>query len=109
MPHINLLVALAPIRISVIEPGTAVREIFPPESARDGITIAQGLGHLPSLAHALWFAGCIHLLRRDVPSVLDCGERLLMLGGEHGLEFYQSIGGILHGWSLIQLGHTPEG
>jgi len=79
------------------------------QSGQEGITLAEGLGHLPSLAHSLWFAGCIHLLRRDVSSVLDCGERLLVLGGEHGLGFYQSIGGILRGWSLIQLGNTAEG
>ena len=79
------------------------------QSGQEGITLAEGLGHLPSLAHSLWFAGCIHLLRRDVSSVPDCGERLLVLGGEHGLGFYQSIGGILRGWSLIQLGNTAEG
>jgi predicted ATPase len=79
------------------------------QSAREGMNIAKALGYLPSLAHSLWFAGCVHLLRRDVASVLDCGERLLRLGGEHGLGFYQSIGGILRGWSLIQRGDTAEG
>jgi class 3 adenylate cyclase/predicted ATPase len=85
---------------------------YPDQAARsadEGITLASALGHMPSLAHSLWFAGCIHLLRRDVPSVLDCGERLLRLGGEHRLGFYRSIGGILHGWSLVQVGNTAEG
>jgi hypothetical protein len=79
------------------------------QSAREAIALADALGHMPSLAHSVWFAGCIHLMRRDVPSVLDCGERLLRLGDEHRLGFYRWIGAMLHGWSVVQLGHPAEG
>jgi len=44
-----------------------------------------------------------------VPAVLDCGDRLLKLGCEYKLGFYHWIGGILHGWSLVQLGNPAEG
>ena len=79
------------------------------QSAQEGIALANALGHMPSLAHSLWFAGCIHLLRGNVPAVLDCGDRLLKLGCEYKLGFYHWIGGILHGWSLVQLGNPAEG
>jgi hypothetical protein len=79
------------------------------QSAQEGMALANALGHMPSLAHSVWFAGCIHLMRRDVPAVLDCGERLLRLGGEHRLGFYRWIGAMLHGWSLVQLGNPGEG
>src|ERR1700719_1282179 len=32
------------------------------QSAQEGMALARDLEHLPSLAHAYWFAGCIHLL-----------------------------------------------
>jgi class 3 adenylate cyclase/predicted ATPase len=79
------------------------------QNAQEGMALARDLEHSPSLAHAYWFAGCIHLLRRDVPAVLDCGEYLLRLGAEHRLGFYRSIGGIFQGWSFVQLGRVAEG
>jgi predicted ATPase len=36
-------------------------------------------------------------------------ERLLTLGREHGLRQYQAIGGIFHGWVLMQSGSGEEG
>jgi predicted ATPase len=48
-------------------------------------------------------------MHRDVPKVLDCGERLIALGHQHGLPFYQTIGNIMHGWALVRLGRVMEG
>ena len=78
-------------------------------SARDGIDLAASLSHVPSLGHALWFAAVVHHFHRDVPNVLDCGERLIALGHEHGLPFYRTIGSIMHGWALVRLGRVAEG
>jgi predicted ATPase len=78
-------------------------------SARDGIDLAASLSHVPSLGHALWFAAVVHHFHRDVPMVLDCGERLIALGHEHGLPFYQTIGSIMRGWALVKLGRVAEG
>ena len=78
-------------------------------SARDGIDLARSLSHAPSLGHALWFAAVVYHMHRDVPKVLDCGERLIALGHEHGLPFYQTIGSIMHGWALVRLGRVTEG
>ena len=38
-----------------------------------------------------------------------CSDRLLTLGREHGLEQYQAIGGIFHGWALTQSASGEEG
>jgi class 3 adenylate cyclase len=71
-------------------------------SAREGIVLAQALDHLPSLLHSLWFAASVYFLRRQPADVLECSARLLALGSEHGLKLYEAIGGVFHGWALIQ-------
>ena len=57
----------------------------------------------------MWFAAVVHHIHRHVPKVLDCGERLIALGHEHGLPVYQTIGRIMHGWALVRLGRVAEG
>jgi class 3 adenylate cyclase len=72
------------------------------QSAREGIVLGQALDHLPSLLHSLWFAASVYFLRRQAADVLGCSARLLALGNEHGLKLYEAIGGVFHGWALIQ-------
>jgi predicted ATPase len=79
------------------------------QSAREGIVLAEALGHVPSVLHSLWFAGALYWVRRDVAAGRDCGARLLALGREHGLLQYQTIGGIFDGWALTQIGNGEEG
>ncbi|HWD57815.1 MAG TPA: AAA family ATPase [Stellaceae bacterium] len=85
---------------------------YPDQAAQyadDAIALGEKLAHIPSTLHALWFAGTLRLLRREGAMARDCGERLLALGGAHGLKQYQALGGIIHGWALIQLGRPDEG
>jgi len=77
--------------------------------AHEGITLAEGLGHVPSVLHSLWFAVAVCHLRRDLAATRDYSERLLTLGHEHGLRQYHAIGGIFHGWALIRSGSAEEG
>jgi class 3 adenylate cyclase len=79
------------------------------QSAREATVLAEELDHVPSVLHSLWFAAAVHHLRRDPVTTRDYGERLLTLGREHGLEQYQAIGGIFHGWALTQTGSGEEG
>ena len=72
------------------------------QSARKGIVLGQASDHLPSLLHSLWFAASVYFLRRQAADVLACSARLLALGSEHGLKLYEAIGGVFHGWALIQ-------
>jgi len=77
--------------------------------AGEGIILAEGLGHVPSVLHSLWFAVAVGHLRRDLATARDYSERLLTLGHEHGLRQYQAVGGIFHGWALMQSGSGDEG
>jgi predicted ATPase len=79
------------------------------QEAREGIVLAEGLTHVPSVGHALWFAAMASQLRRDPRAVLDLAERLLAIGSEHGLGQHQSIGGIMHGWASARLADMEEG
>jgi hypothetical protein len=72
------------------------------QSAREGIVSGEILDHLPSLLHSLRFATCVYFLRRQAADAFACSARLLALGSEHGLKMYEAIGGVFHGWALIQ-------
>ena len=72
------------------------------QSARESIVLGETLDHLPSLLHSLWFATSVYFLRRQAADVLACSARLLALGSEHGLKLYEAIGGVFHGWALIE-------
>ena len=72
------------------------------QSVRESIVLGETLDHLPSLLHSLWFATSVYFLRRQAADVLACSARLLALGSEHGLKLYEAIGGVFHGWALIQ-------
>jgi class 3 adenylate cyclase len=72
------------------------------QSAREGVVLGQALDHWPSLLHSLRFAASVYFLRRQAADVLECSARLLALGAEHGLKMYEAIGGVFHGWAVIQ-------
>jgi class 3 adenylate cyclase/predicted ATPase len=76
-------------------------------SARRGIDLAGALGHPPSVAHALWLAGFLHMMRRDPAAGLQVGERLIALSREHNVTIYPLAGRILRGWARALLG-APE-
>ncbi len=78
-------------------------------SLRRGIAFASDLGHAPSIAHALWLAGFVHMMRRDLPETLATGERLVTLGIEHGFAVYRVAGQALRGWARTSLAAPEEG
>src|SRR5882757_2371937 len=77
-------------------------------SLRRGIAFASDLGHAPSVAHALWLAGFVHMMRRDAPAALETGERLVTLGSEHDFAVYRVAGRVLRGWARALLGAPEE-
>jgi tetratricopeptide (TPR) repeat protein len=78
-------------------------------SADAGIALAESMGHIPSLTHALLFASQCHKYCRDVSTVLHMTGRLVALAREHRLMLYHAIGGINHGWALANQGRMDEG
>jgi class 3 adenylate cyclase/predicted ATPase len=77
-------------------------------SMRRGIAFASDLGHAPSVAHALWLAGFVHMMRRDATAALETGERLVTLGSEHDFAVYLVAGRVLRGWARALLGAPEE-
>ncbi len=78
-------------------------------SLRRALAFANDLGHQPSVAHALWLAGFVHMMRRDAPAALQTAERLVMLGSEHELAVYRVAGRVLRGWARTLLGAPEDG
>jgi predicted ATPase len=78
-------------------------------SLRRAIAIADELAHVPSVGHAMWLAGFIHILRRDPSAALEMGERLVALGRKQGFAQYLAAGGIVRGWARAQRGEPQEG
>ncbi len=70
-------------------------------SAGRAIDFAKDVAHLPSLGHALWFEGAVHIMRRDVPAALATGERLIALGREHRLAQYEAVGTNMRAWARL--------
>ena len=79
------------------------------QSAAEAVTLAEGLSHHPSLAHALYWAALVHQLRRDRQPVYEYAERLRLFGTEHKLALYSAIGDIMHGWALCDPGKPEAG
>jgi predicted ATPase len=60
------------------------------------------------VAHALWLAGFVHMMRRDPLAGLETGERLVALGNEHDFAVYNVAGRVLRGWARALLGAPEE-
>jgi predicted ATPase len=79
-------------------------------SAEEGFALAESLGHVPSLAHALLWKGALAMPpRRDYVSTFACAERLIALGTEQTLALYLAVGTMLRGWSSVHFGHVGDG
>jgi predicted ATPase len=85
---------------------------YPQQAARrsrEGEDIARGLSHPHSLAHAAYFAGMVHLLRRDVRAVRECVWRLHELSSEWPFPVWVAGARVLKGWCTAQEGRFWEG
>jgi tetratricopeptide (TPR) repeat protein len=79
------------------------------QSVRQSMAYADAIEHPPSLGHALWFTGLIHLLRREPVRVLEAAERLIALSHDRGLAQLAAIGAILRGWGRAWSGDRESG
>jgi len=78
-------------------------------SLRRGITYARDTGHAPSVAHALWLAGFVHMMRRDAAAARETGERLVTLGSAHDSAVYRVAGEVLRGWARTLIVSPEDG
>jgi len=77
--------------------------------ADQGVALAQELAQPPTLAHALWFAAEIRVLRREPLEVERHAASLLPLAAKHGSNVGTANASMLHGWALVFLGRIEEG
>jgi predicted ATPase len=63
------------------------------------VTLANGVHH-----------DCLfHQLARDSTAVRSQAQALTSFATEHGLPFWQALGGLFHGWALVRSGRIEEG
>lgn len=70
---------------------------------------AKEIRHPFSQCYARFFLAYIHLLRREVDSVLKNAEILILLANQQRNSFWFAEGLIVKGWSLAHLGQIEEG
>jgi predicted ATPase len=75
----------------------------------EALTLAQGLSHPFSLAHALACTTVFHLLCRERQAVQEWTERTIAFSTEQGFPFWLAEGTIYRGWVLIAQEREEEG
>jgi class 3 adenylate cyclase/tetratricopeptide (TPR) repeat protein len=79
-------------------------------SAKEAVTLAEKLGHAPSLTHAIIFnSGMYDVYVRDYTSALKHSEQMIQVASEQKLAAHLAVGMIIHGWALAHRGHFDEG
>jgi class 3 adenylate cyclase/predicted ATPase len=76
---------------------------------RDAIALARRLGHVPSLAQALWHCCDTLVLLDDVSAVLAAATESLRLSDEHALSIHRAHALVFLGWALSRIGDMAEG
>ena len=79
------------------------------QSERDAIDLARRLRHVPSLAHALWFACQAQVARSDAIAVVTTANELLTLSEEHGLPQTRATALAYLGWAIGQTEDVSRG
>jgi predicted ATPase len=85
---------------------------YPDQSARAAdraLAYSRQLGHAPTLANALYFAGVAAVFARDVATVHAYGNDCVAIAGEHGFAQWAAFGRILQGWAGAQQGEATRG
>jgi class 3 adenylate cyclase/predicted ATPase len=77
--------------------------------AEESVVLARRLGHVPSLANALWHVCEPAVFRGDPASVILNAQELLSFTDAHGLSMHRAHAEILLGWGLSHLGEVTEG
>ena len=77
--------------------------------SRDGMALAQELGHPFTMAVALWGTGILHLLRREQEAARETGETTVEYCEEKGIPPIVPVGRAIRGAATAQLGDAAEG
>ncbi|HMG34099.1 MAG TPA: AAA family ATPase [Blastocatellia bacterium] len=74
----------------------------------EALSMARALSEPHVLAHALFFAGILHQLRREESQAQQYAEAALAVSIEHGLVLYQAMATITRGWAMMSQGQHDE-
>src|SRR5262249_1916668 len=79
------------------------------QSERDAIDLARRLQHVPSLAHALWFACQAQIVRGNAAAAKATANELLTLTEQHGLPHTRAAASAYLGWAVGQTEDVRRG
>jgi class 3 adenylate cyclase/tetratricopeptide (TPR) repeat protein len=85
---------------------------FPDQALRHSvlaITRGEQSSHPPTLAHALWYVGNLHVLRNDHVAVAGLAERYLSISSEFGMAPGIATADSLAGWAEAREGKVEAG
>jgi DNA-binding winged helix-turn-helix (wHTH) protein/predicted ATPase len=74
----------------------------------EALTMAHELSEPNGLAHAYYFAGIVHHLRREEQLAQETAEATIAISSEHGLMWYQAMATITLGFALMEQGQSEE-
>lgn len=84
-----------------------------PEAARRhadrAFSLAQEVGHSPSLMFALLHKANVYQLRREAAAALESAEAAMTMAEKEGLPLFESWARVSRGWALAQLGQAERG
>jgi predicted ATPase len=75
---------------------------------KQALTMAAGLDHPLSLAHALGYAACLHQFDQDRARASAAAEQALALSTEKGFLFWTDWSKIMYGWTLAEPGQSER-
>ena len=76
---------------------------------QEALTLAQHLGHTPSLALVAYFAAALAQFRRDTAATYAHAEALMTLADAQGFALRLEQGRMLRGWALAMQGDAAVG
>jgi tetratricopeptide (TPR) repeat protein len=79
------------------------------QTADEALTRARGASHPLNLAHAHFFKGFVHQLRREAAETRREAEAVIGLCREEGLPFYEPLATAWRGWALSAQGEGDAG
>jgi class 3 adenylate cyclase/predicted ATPase len=77
--------------------------------ARDGVALAEKLGHPFSLALGLSFSSSVFLFRRETHVVKELADALFDLCDKEGFPHFMAMAKMLQGWTFAVEGQTEKG
>lgn len=79
------------------------------ERVHQAVDWAEKIRHPFSQCYARFFLAHVHLLRREVGSVFEDAEKLILFSNQHRNSFWFAQGLIVKGWALAHMGEVEDG